>query len=190
MEIMTCLDIIASLPVENNHTVALSPRHEGAATLRWNSDYIDVLCTEWARPRRKLLGNIPTDKIKFEPREMLGKLRCTLGQVKEEGEGAAYGTINQNFPEVYTGDILIVHRAWTRMRGPLKLTMSGQYVWKEVPVKVKAAEFGFSVAQYWINLTAAKEYVAGYIDCGGSKAPEITYTQLPAVNPLKALQMA
>jgi hypothetical protein len=137
-----------------------------------------------------MLGVVLEKNIKLEPREMLGKLRCTLGQVREDGEGASQGTFNQQFPEVYVGDILIVHRAWSRMRGPLKLTMSGQYVWKEIPVKIKAAEFGFSVAQYWINLTAAKEYVAGYIDCGGGKAPEITYTQFPAGNPLKALQTA
>lgn len=159
--------------------------------MRWNSDYIDVLCSQWARPRRELIGLIPSHEIKLEPREMLGKLRCTLGQVREDGEGASQGTFNQNFPEVYLGDILVVHRAWTRMRGPLKLTMYGQYVLREMKVKVKAAEFGFSVAQYWINLTAAKEYVAGYIACGSSaKIPEITYTQLSAANPLKALQVA
>jgi hypothetical protein len=162
--------------------------------LRWNADYIDVLCSEWAQPRRKLIrAQLGREELQFEPREMLGKLRCTIGQVREDGEGASQGTFNQNFPDVYVGDILIVHRAWTRMRGPLKLTMSGQYVWREVPVKIKAAEFGFSVAQYWINLTAAKEYVAGYIDCGGGRVPEIepiAYTQFPAGNPLKVLQTA
>jgi hypothetical protein len=124
---------------------------------RWKPDDIDLLCMDWAKERRKIHGIILGTK--FEPRERLGKLRSTLSQTP----GASHGSFNQDFPEVYTGMNLIVHRAFCGMRGEWREIMNAHYVHREDPVKVKAHKLGISVHDYWERLGRMKAFLSGVI---------------------------
>lgn len=128
---------------------------------RRDPDFIDHLCMDWATERRKIFGIILEERL--EPRERLGKLRCTLEAVREEGEGASYGVSSQNFPEVYTPANLIVHRAWVGMRPVWKEVMHVHYVWREIPVKLCAAELGLEVVRYSEILDKLKADLGGYL---------------------------
>jgi hypothetical protein len=119
------------------------------------------LCMDWAIERRKIFGITLEENL--EPRERLGKLRCTLEAVREEGEGASYGTASQNFPEVYTATNLVIHRAWQGMRPIWKEVMHVHYVWREIPVKVCAAEIGLEVVRYSEVLEKLKADLSGYL---------------------------
>jgi hypothetical protein len=135
--------------------------------VRWKPDQIDVWCGDWGRERRKSLG-ISLDKDvpwfeKLTPRERLGKLNCTLGQVKDDAEGASQGTVKQNFPEVYTGLVLDVHRGYSSMGGGWRLVMNAQYVWVSVPAKDKAEDMGLTVRRYFEQLDQLKAYLAGWL---------------------------
>jgi hypothetical protein len=63
----------------------------------------------------------------------------------------------------YCGDAMIVARAWQPMDEPLQVVLEGQYVWREIPVKVKAAAYGIAIAAYWTSLREAKGFIAGYV---------------------------
>jgi hypothetical protein len=60
-------------------------RQTDPATVNRQSD----AARSWAATRRKIYG-ITLAKM-LEPDEMLGKLACTLGRVKEDAEGASSG---------------------------------------------------------------------------------------------------
>jgi hypothetical protein len=125
-------------------------------------DEIDQWGVEWARQRRIALGIIPGDKI--EPRERLGKLRCTLGQIQKERVGAGEGhRRNHDFPEVYVGISLLVHRAYMAMPGNLRVVMHLQYVWREIPVEEKIKEIGIKKTQYWADVAAMKSFLHGAV---------------------------
>jgi hypothetical protein len=126
-------------------------------------DWIDRICNDWAIQRRKSLGIILGSKM--EPRERLGKIRSTLGAVREEGEGAAYSTVSQNWPEVYTGTNLLVHRCWYQMIGPWKEVMHMQYVWRELPFKERHESIQMSSTVYCQHLNRLKPHVDGYLKC-------------------------
>lgn len=135
----------------------------------YRPDQIDLWLSDWARERRKILGIILP--VKLEPSERLGKLRCTLGQVKEEGsEGAAQkrkvdvnGRFPQNFPEVYIGIPLEIHRAFCKMRGSWREVMDAHYVLKELSPKKKAAFLGIKEGEYWQRLRDLRMYLGGYL---------------------------
>lgn len=131
--------------------------------MRWNPDWIDRLCINWAKQRRKALGIILPSQ--FSLREQLGKMNCTLGNLarSEEGQSSSYCGINQNWPEVYTGDSLIIHRCWNEMPGAWKEVMHVHYVWREIPVKKRAASIDLSVTTYYERLYNLKKHVGTYI---------------------------
>lgn len=145
--------------------------------MRWEKDEIDMWCDQWAQQRRKMLG---IDDL--EPRDRLGKLRSTLGTIKTDKVGAGSGTVNQNFPEVYIGIPLIVHRAWVLMQRDWRQVINAQYVWREIPVKVKAEEFGYSVRHYWNYLQYGKAFIAGHVTQFARDGDEVMQTQFSAVN--------
>jgi hypothetical protein len=105
------------------------------------------------------------DADNLEPAERLGKLACTLGRIKEEAEGAATaGVVNQNWPEVYSGFGLLVHRAWYTMpNSQWRLIMDAHYVWREVPVRLKAPIIPCQVRDFWSGVDLLKAYIAGYV---------------------------
>jgi hypothetical protein len=131
--------------------------------VRWRADEVDIWCSGWAATRRKIHGIVEGEKL--EPSERLGKLACTLGRIKEEAEGAATaGVVNQNWPEVYAGISLLVHRAWYTMPNQQwRLIMDAHYVWREIPVKVKARVVPVAVRDFWTRLDLLKAYIGGYV---------------------------
>jgi len=124
----------------------------------WKPDQIDLWCEQWAKERRMVLG---IDLEKLQPRERLGKLSCTLGQVREEGEGASQSTFNQNFPEVYTGMALEVHRGFCAMNGQWRQVMDAHYVWRPLTVRAKIAVLKIPSHEYWSRLARLKIYLSG-----------------------------
>lgn len=150
--------------------------------MRWPKDETDLWCQQWADQRRKMLGITA-----LEPKDRLGKLNSTLGAVREEGEGASQGTVNQNFPEVYTGFALLVNRAWKDMNPNWRPVFEVHYVYVG-PVKKKAHAAGVGVDNYWNHLTYAKNYVHAFVTISDrllneSKSPRVS-TQNRAVNAL------
>ncbi len=136
--------------------------------MRRKPDEIDMHCSDWAIQRRKILGIILPEML--EPRERLGKLRSTLGAVKTDAEGASHGKPNQNFPEVYLGMALVVHRAFTSMRGEWREVMHAHYVFREVPPKLKCAELGITQGQYFDRLEKLKIYLESWLMASGQRS--------------------
>lgn len=143
----------------------------GENLMRRQLDEIDLWCGGWAATRRMIhgirLADNPDDPryIGMLPEERIGKLRCTLGAVKEDREGAhSAGVVSQNWPEVYKGMSLVIHRCWLGMpSGTWKLVMDAHYVWREIPVKIKAPEIGIKVDAYWDQLNLLKAYLYGAV---------------------------
>ena len=123
---------------------------------RREPDWIDIVCNDWAREKRKYLGIILPEKL--EPRERIGALRCTLAAVREEGAGASYATGTRIFPEVFRGDALIVNKIWAAMpQGSKKELMFLHYVWKEIYLTVLARELGIEIQRYYELYADVKE---------------------------------
>lgn len=129
--------------------------------MRRKPDEVDFLCMDWAVQRRKILGIILPERL--EPNERLGKLRSTLGRVKTDAEGAADRRATQNFPEVYTGLSLLVHRAFVSMRGEWREVMDAHYVFREIPPKVKCVELQISQAVYFDRLAKARLVIGSWL---------------------------
>lgn len=126
--------------------------------MRWQRDEVDMWIDEWAKQRRLMLGI-----TELEPRDRLGKLRSTLGAVREERDGASQGVVSQSFPEVYTGTALLVHRAWSTMNRQWGAVINIHYVLRELKVKAKAEEVGIPVALYWKYLEFGKNFVHSFV---------------------------
>jgi hypothetical protein len=124
-------------------------------------DWVDMLCIAWAEQRRKALGIILPKML--EPHERLGKLTCTLGAVRDEGEGAAYSGKTQNWPEVYLGDALLVHRCWCGMPRPWAEVMHVHYVWRELSAKSRIDLLLLDFTEYYSRLNLLKVHVDNYV---------------------------
>ena len=125
---------------------------------RKRPDAIDLVCREWARQRRKLLGL----EDALTAREILGAIRCTLGERRDLHHGSRSGKVEQHWPEVYTGDALRVNLAWWRMRPELKDTLDLHYVARD-SVEEKAAVIHKSVPAYYQRVAAAKGFVESWL---------------------------
>jgi hypothetical protein len=140
-------------------------------------DEVDLWGIGWARQRRIMLGIITACAL--TPEERLGKLRCTLGQIQEDRVGAGErsrrvgenGHPDQDWPEVYTGMSLIVHQAYMKMPGNHRIMMNLHYVWREIPVRLRAREVDVSVAQYWIQVSVMKGFLHGAVLAGSRNFP-------------------
>lgn len=129
-------------------------------------DEIDLWGIAWARQRRMILGIKP-----LKPEDRLGKLKSTLGSIVKEKVGAGDHTVRMgenghrdlNWPEVYTGIALTVHRAYQLMPGNLKLIMHLHYVWREVDVADKAPTIGMKATQYWSSVSSMKSFLQGVV---------------------------
>jgi hypothetical protein len=129
-----------------------------------DADDVDVLCSTWARAQRELLG---LDKRELRPEERLGRLRSTLGRVREDKVAAGYFTkLSQQFPEVYSGMVLLVHRAFCLMPAGAKEAVYMNYVWFDISAPVKAEQIGASLKQYWILVGEGKSFIRGAIVMG------------------------
>ena len=137
---------------------------------RRRRDEVDEWCRDWARERRVALGIVPGTKI--EPHERVGKLRCTLAEVRDEGAAGhsskgihcdLNGKPVQHWPEVYRGFTLFVHLALAKMPGAQRMVIHLHYVWRELPMKARAREAGMTVDNYYDVLGKAKNAVRGSI---------------------------
>lgn len=129
---------------------------------RRTADWADRLCIAWAEQRRKALGIILGSKL--TPRERLGKLNCTLGAVRDEGEGASYSQASQNWPEVYTGDSLKVHICWCNMIRPWREVMHIHYVWRELPIKERVEAIDLDFTEYYNRLNLLRTHVDNHVN--------------------------
>lgn len=103
----------------------------------------------WAAQKRRLL---------IGREESLG---CTLGRLKRERENAGEGspTLKQRWPEVYTGDGLVVQSIMCTFTELPRLVVSYYYVLKfpwRVPVREQCNDIGISRAEYWRQLDRAE----------------------------------
>lgn len=133
-------------------------------------DYIDTLCHyDWRPGRLQVLGLSLPEKL--EPKERLGKLRCTLGSMKEEGEGAAYTTSSQNWPEFRNANGRLIQRAFLAMNEKRRMLMDARYVWNGIfPVKLRASAMGMSVSVFWVEVGQLKAFLDGFIST--AKVPD------------------
>lgn len=136
-------------------------------------DEIDIWGMNWARQRRMILGIIPGKYITLQ--ERLGKMRCTLAQVRETDRSeqtALNGHPNQDWPEVYVGLSMVVHRIYSLMPGPHREVMNLHYVYQGIPARPKAAVIGVSLPQYWIRVGMMKSFLYGAVavDHDGNRA--------------------
>lgn len=136
---------------------------------KWRQDDIDVLAYAWARQRKIIFGITPGKRL--EPRDRLGKLRCTLGQLQDEAVSAGERSTRtgenghplQNWPEVYVGMALELHRARQRMTGVQQLVMDLHYVWCRVPIVRKCREHKLTNAEYWTAVRGLKDAIRKYL---------------------------
>src|SRR6185437_10919576 len=125
---------------------------------------------QWAAQRRKHLG-----LVELQPKDRLGKLRSTLGAVREERDGASQGTVTQSFPEVYIGPEpnfpLLVNRACKEMQKDWREVIEVHYVIlfdennRRIKVKEKAFLLDLSLRSYWQHLTFGKNFIHSFIIC-------------------------
>lgn len=136
--------------------------------MKGKPDQIDLWCWDWARERRKVFG---INLMLLEPRERIGKLNCTLGRLQDDKVGAGdgikkvnqYGYVEQNWPEVYVGVALDIHRGFGGMRYEWRGVMDAQYVWPRVPVREKLQALGIKNMEYWSRLSMLKVYLSGFL---------------------------
>lgn len=119
---------------------------------------IDVICREWAKVRRQLLG--VDEPVKAS--EYVGAVKCTLGQRRDLHAGARTNAVDQNWPEVYVGEPRLVNEAYHAMRPELKVVMEVHYL-AHAPSDVKAEALYMSPDTYWRNVRDAQSFVEGWL---------------------------
>ena len=125
---------------------------------RAKNDRIDLLCKEWARTRRQLLGVDDPERS----REFIGSLRCTLAQRRDLHAGSKSNKVDQHWPEVYTGDAFVVNQAFHRMRPRMKVVMDLHYC-AVAPAEMKAKFLCVSMPVYWRTVGEIRTFVDGFI---------------------------
>ena len=121
-------------------------------------DRIDIACEQWAAVMRELYG------IR-EPRGFLGPMRCTLGARRDLHHGARSGIVDQRWPafpfERAPPEAQAIHRAWQRMREPLREIVVANWIPVGVSRSTRAQLMGLSRAEYYGRLTTAKAFLEG-----------------------------
>jgi len=159
--------------------------------MRLQKDEIDVWCDQWAKQRRRILGI-----LELEPRDRVGKLKSTLGSIREERDGASQGTAMQTYPEVYIGFALLVNRAWKEMRREWRPIVQAHYCclyWADedgLPVRIMAKEkakiLDLDLPTYWNYMKFAKNYIHSFVTISTKYSLDESvgrvYTQFSAVN--------
>lgn len=130
--------------------------------MRWKTDEVDLWCRQWASQRRSLLG-----LKEPEPKDRLGKLRCTLAAIRQERDGAGQGAVSQSFPEVYIGAPpnypLLVNRAWKRMKREWREVIEAHYVYPGFRVKEKAWMLDLSYDTFFHYVNYGKNFIHSYV---------------------------
>ncbi len=147
---------------------------------RRKEDAIDLACKSWARERRKTLGLDELDRerggrqvgVGVTASEYLGAVRCTLAARRDLHAFATSGKVLQHFPEVYTGETLLVHRAYRSMPNSMRDVMDAHYI-ARAPVDLKAEALAISVRSYWERVGQMKRYVEGWLNAHTRPAQEV-----------------
>jgi hypothetical protein len=160
--------------------------------VRNQPDEIDLAAIEWAKQRRIILGIAvsSSNELRIEPHERLGKLRSTLGSIKDNRVSAGERTTrmglnghpDQDWPEVYLHIALDVHRAFQLMSGEQRMVMDLHYVWREIPTALRVRESRLDEARYFRAVSGVKAFLRGYL-AAVSRAK-------PASRPSKELEAA
>lgn len=118
-------------------------------------DWIPVIAKQWAAARRRIDngGDSKGHRDGWPTATILGK-------IKEEAAGAGQGARKQHFPEVFTGDVLLLRRSMEGMPIAQREVFEAHFLSSD-PVRIRADELGVSVATYWNLLDGAYLYVAG-----------------------------
>jgi hypothetical protein len=132
-------------------------------------DEVDIWGTDWAHQRRMMLGIVKADKV--PSKERIGKVTCSIANLKSEREGtgsksirfAENGHVDRDWPEVYTGFALLVHRAYQMMPESHRTVMSLHYVWREISAREKAKSINLSLAAYWTRVAMMKSFIYGAV---------------------------
>lgn len=123
---------------------------------RRGRDLIDLACERWAATKKELFGL--TAPIRSS--EYLGAVRCTLGQQRDLHAGStSVGRVDQHWPEVFTGDALLVNRAYHAMGPDLKRVLEVHYLTRGRMTE-KAARLDLPVQRYSKRLELARSRVA------------------------------
>jgi hypothetical protein len=129
-------------------------------------DATDRLCFTWAETRRQLLGITSPRRAQ----ELLGAIRCTLGNVQRHHDGAGSFTAReQTFPEVYQGDALLVNLAVKRMPPTLRPFMDVHYTLGR-GASTRADLLGIPRSVYWRRIGDCKVFVEGYLAAQADRA--------------------
>lgn len=122
-------------------------------------DATDHLCMRWAATRRELLGLAHPRRAQ----EFVGAIRCSLGNVQRHHDGASSFTPReQNFPEVYVGDALLVNLAVKRMPPDLRAFMDLHFTLGRGANR-RMELLGIPRGQYWRRVNDAKRFIEGYL---------------------------
>jgi hypothetical protein len=125
---------------------------------RPKNEAIDNICKQWAVIRRQVVG---VDDPQLS-RDYIGALRSTLGQRRDLHAGAKTNTLDQHWPEVYTGESALVNEAFHAMRPELKVAMDIHYVAKATTAR-KAEFLCVSIDTYWHTIRDVRTFVEGWL---------------------------
>lgn len=112
-------------------------------------DFVDSVCFLWGHQRRVMLG-----LEKIEPYERIGKMRSTLANLR--GGGSTFNVGKQEWPSVYSGRVMLAHRAWHEFDGLWKGVMTAHYVWLELSVESMCPALSIDRSDYYLALGALK----------------------------------
>jgi hypothetical protein len=128
---------------------------------RRKEDAIDVLAKSWGRQYRKIRGWEDRRMERATSREFIGAVRSTLGQRRDLHAGAtSTGRIEQHFPEVFTGDALLVNNVVKAARHEIREALVLRYAYP-APPEVKASIMNVSIRTYWERVANAKHWLEG-----------------------------
>lgn len=135
---------------------------------RREPDWIDLICNDWAREKRKYLGMLLPHTMKAK--ERIGALKCNLGRMIVEGPAASQSTASRGYPEVFIGDAIIVNQIWHGMpQGIKKILMWSHYVLHEIPVTDLATAMHLDKESYYQTFVAVKNDLDAELKRAGIK---------------------
>jgi hypothetical protein len=123
-----------------------------------NNAYIDVICKEWGRVRRQLLG---FDDPKLA-KEYIGAMRCTLAERRDLHAGSRSTKLDIQWPEVYEGRSRLVNAAFKSLDPYYKIIMDLHYAAHVAPT-VKADMLSIDTRTYWRKVADVRQYVDGFL---------------------------
>lgn len=127
-------------------------------------EWVRKACGSWGKQKRRIWrgGEWHINKDGSKGWHVDGYANSLLGRIRDEGDGAAQGTISQHWPEVMWGDGLEVQRSLSGMHGNQHLVLHFHYVWDpdwNVTVMQKSDYMGIKRTEYFQLLENAETWV-------------------------------